>query len=142
MNASKVQYGFLLLAVIALAGVYDRLGIIDWVGYTPVKVTIQRTGDRPLKAAEVAVMFRPYWEASEGNPERIEMWKPVTLTDGDSFTINVRSGGRSSALGRTISRVQEEVLVLKVNYTDGERQLLVADIPESQSSRELVLRVP
>jgi hypothetical protein len=131
----------LLLAALAL--IFDRMQTIRWQGSYPVRATVERTGIRLIKTAAVVVLFRWSWVAAEGDPERIECgWKRVDVADGSAFTVEVLCGGTSSGLGRDISYVRQEVLVLKVDYADGERQLVIADVPESRSSRELVLRVP
>jgi hypothetical protein len=122
---------------------YDFVGGILWQGRYEVTVTVQRSGTCATASAEAAALFRSWWEAAGHDPSRIEAsWQPVTIRDGDSFTIEVRSGGALSGWGRTLSYVREEVLLVKVVYADGDRRVIVADLPNSQEHRALVLQVP
>jgi hypothetical protein len=136
----------LLLATALLAGLalaYDRTHVIAWVGGYAVHVRTERAGPRPIRAADVALLFRAEWAAAEGDPGRIDSgWKPVAVVDGGSFVVEVKCSGKDSGFGRQISYARQEVLVLRVGYADGGNELVAADLPESHSSRELLLRVP
>jgi hypothetical protein len=89
-----------------------------------------------------AVLFRQEWEGTEGDLARIDSrWQEVPAS-GEPFTILVKSGGKYSRLGRQISYIRQEVLVLKVSYADGGDELVVAHIPEISSTLEMGVRVP
>src|SRR6516162_2023088 len=136
----------LVLAVAALAGlafVWDFGSMAIWDGGYPVQVVIQRTSARPVGAAAAVVLFSWEWNAVDGDETRVgSKWKPVDMADGSSFEVYVKCSGKDSGFGRRISYVRQEILVVKVDYTDGSKQLLVADLPESCCGRQLALRVP
>jgi hypothetical protein len=132
-----------LVTVAVLALAYDRTQIIDWVGGYPVRVRIERSGPRPVSGAAAAALFRCEWDAIEGDPARIGAdWQTVAVSGADPFTVQVKCGGKDTGLGRTVSYVRQEVLVLKVDYADGGSELVVADLPDKRSNRELLVRVP
>jgi hypothetical protein len=127
----------------ALGLVYDQTQAIGWIGGYPVEVRIERTGGRPVRAASAALLFRQEWDWARSDPARIDSpWKPVPVGDGDLFTVEVKHFGKDSGLGRQLSYGREEVLVLKVDYADGEVQLVTADLPGYRERRRLVLQVP
>jgi|SRR5262245_61527481 len=136
---------FLLVAVllVALAVVYDRTHVDGWVGDYRVEVRVERTGPRPVRAASATMLFRWEWDWAGNDPARIDSpWKPVALEDDGSFTVEVRCFGKDSGLGRRLSFVRKEVLVLKVDYADGGSQLVAAELPDVHDRRPLVLQVP
>jgi hypothetical protein len=129
------------LAVLAVA--YDRAQVIDWVGGYPVQVRVERSSPRPVSGLSAAVLFRREWELTEGDPARIDSgWQTVAGAGSAPFTVPVKCGGKDSGLGRQIRYVRQEVLVLQVSYADGGSGLVVAELPDSHSSRELSVRVP
>jgi hypothetical protein len=131
------------LAVVLLGGAlvaYDFLLVMTWVGGYNVVVAVQRTGSRPIASAEAAAMFREWWEAAGHDPSRIAArWHVVTLQEGGSFTLWVRSSGAVSGWGRQLSYAREEVLVVKVAYANGHTGVATADLPDSHA---IVLQVP
>jgi hypothetical protein len=127
----------------ALAVAFDRTQAVGWIGAYPVEVRIERTGGRPLRAASAVLLSRYEWDWAGGDPDRIEgPWKPVVVGDGDLFTVEVKHFGKDSGLGRQLSYVRQEVLVLKVDYADGETRLVAADLPGYREPRRLVVEVP
>jgi hypothetical protein len=134
-----------LVPVLLVAGVlvaFDFVKVTIWDGGYDVTVTVQRSGTRAVASAEATALFRSWWNAAEHDPSRIEApCQSVALRDGDSFTIAVRSSGRVSAWGRTLSYVREDVLVVKVAYADGDRRIIVADLPDHEHPA-MVLKVP
>jgi hypothetical protein len=129
------------LTVLAVA--FDRAEVIDWIGGYPVQVRVERSSPRPVSGLAAAVLFRREWELTEGDPARIDFpWQVVSGAGREPFTVQVQCGGKNSGLGRQISYVRQEVLVLKVSYADGGSGLVVAELPGSRSSRELSVQVP
>jgi len=136
---------FLLAALVLAALLFacDHVMVTDWVGGYPVEVRVERTGTRPVKAAAVALLFKGERLAVENDFSRIDSpWQPVSLTEGGTFTVEVKCGGRDSGLGRRLSFVRNEVLVLKVEYADGTTKYVVAELPESRGPRQLSVQVP
>jgi hypothetical protein len=139
----KVTWLTTAFLLAALALIFDSVQSVRWQGSYSVRVTIERAGNSQVESAAAVALFRTSWELAEGDPERIESgWKAVTVADGDCFTVKILTGGKSSGMGREISYVRQEVLVLRVNYRDGESRVVAAEIPESNSSREVTLLVP
>jgi hypothetical protein len=129
-------------AVALLAVAYDRAQEIRWSGGYPVQVRIERSSPRPTSSLSAAVLFRREWDLTEGDPSRIDSGWQAVPASGEPFTVNVKCGGRDSGLGRPISYVRQELLVLRVAYADGGGELVVAELPDSRSTRERVVRVP
>ncbi len=134
----------LLLVSLALAvAAYDSCTGIRWSGGYEISAKVERLSDRAVSAALCVVLFRNEWELVDGNIESIdERWQQVSVSDGDSFEVLVRSGGHDSGFGREISYIREEILILRVEYADGGREVIVAELPESRSSREMIVKVP
>jgi hypothetical protein len=130
------------LVLAALVVAFDYSSVALWDGRYSVDVEVKRTSDRPLVRAEAVTLFREEWDAAEGDPDRIELWEPVTFRDDGSFTIHVPCSGRDSALGRRLSYSRMEVLALKVTYADGSSRLVAVDIPENRSPRKKQIQVP
>jgi hypothetical protein len=136
-----------LLAILAvltvLVIVYDCTQFVSWVGGYPVNVKIERLSSRPVSRVSYAVLFRREWTDCEGDLARIDSgWHEIDASSGDTFTLNIKSLGETSGLGRRIRYNRQEVLVLTVAYTNGGSDHLTVELPDSRSSGELVVRVP
>jgi len=132
--------GVTALALLALA--YDRTHGIRWIGGYAVRVRMERSSPRPVDSVSAVVLFRREWEAADGDPARIDSdWQAVPLS-GEPFTVHVKCGGKDSGLGRPISYVRQELVVLRVAYADGGSELVVAELPDGRSGRELSVRIP
>jgi hypothetical protein len=139
--AVPLLFAGIVLAVIVVA--YDRTQVSGWLDSYSVRVTTQRTSPRPVASASVAVLLRVEWTGAAGDLAAINpLWRPITVADGAHFDVDVKCGGNHSGLGRQIRYVRQDVLLLKIDYADGDSRLITADIPESQSSREMVVQVP
>jgi hypothetical protein len=128
------------LTLLALA--YDWAREVRWSGGYPVHVKIERSGPRPVSSVSAAVLFRGEWELAKGDVSRIDSGWQAVPASGKPFTVQVKCGGKDSGLGRQISYVRQEVMVLRVAHADGGEELVVAELPDSRSSRELVVRIP
>jgi hypothetical protein len=129
------------LAVVAV--IYDYSQEIRWVGGYRVQVRLERLSDRPVKTVSVVLMFPNEWRTIQGDLALSDQtWEAVDLTGGDIFEVDVRSGGRISGLGREISSVREEILVVRVEYEGGGTETVIANIPDYGSDRRVVVRVP
>jgi hypothetical protein len=119
--ALAVLLGVAVLAV--LAYMWDQGSEVRWDGDYPVQVTVKRASVRPVSATGVVVLFRGEWTAAEGDDARLDAtWEPIEVTNGSSFEVRVKCGGKDSALGRQLTYVRQEVLVVKVDYADGGKQ--------------------
>ena len=133
--------GVVALAVLAVA--YDRTRVVAWIGDYPVQVRVERSSQRPVRQMSAATLFRLEWERAAGDASRIEAdWQAVAGAGGVPFTVQVKHGGDNSGLGRQLNYAREGLLVLKVDYTDGGSELVVAELPDSRSSGDLSVKVP
>jgi hypothetical protein len=130
----------LLAVLILLATAYDYGQILIWDGGYHVRVKVEQQSARRVGRMSAVVLFRQGWEEAEGDPSRIDVgWKAVPTSE--PFEVLVNSSGRISGFGRELGYVRQEVLVLKVEYADGQRTVVAADVPDS-GNPELVVRVP
>jgi hypothetical protein len=135
----------LLAAAVAAGAVsgYDCARTIRWSGGYQVQVRVERSSPRPVRSLSAVVLFRREWEFAEGDLRRIETsWQAVPGAGVEPFAVWVKCGGADSGLGRGISYVRQEVLVLRVEYADGGGGMVVAELPDSPGNRGISVRVP
>jgi hypothetical protein len=135
----------LLAAAVAVGAVvgYDCARTIRWGGGYQVQVRVERLSPRPVSSLSDVVLFRREWEYADGDPGRIDSsWEMVQGAGAEPFLVWVKSGGADSGLGREVSYVRQEVLVLRVGYADGGSGLVVAELPDGRGDRAVSVRVP
>jgi hypothetical protein len=139
----------LLLAFGALA--YDYAWVYPHLAHCRLEVRLQPTGMRQVVRVWTFLLFAPRSEAEtiQGNlrrgvfPSQEFKLNPVEGFDGDAFTQEVDYIEMKSTFGRTLhSYPQPKLLVIKVEFADGDTQFFVVTIPAGRGDRSVTVPVP
>jgi hypothetical protein len=139
----KIGIAVALLVTVGLVG-YDCLLLCLWSGRYFLNVQLEVKGDRPIsRVSAKALMDKGWAEAIRLNPGWVSQdLEPVHWVEGEPFSVWVPCGGRTSALGRELSYFNFQLLVVRVDYTDGTSTYVTAEIPDGRLQRELHVAVP
>jgi hypothetical protein len=98
--------------------------------------------ERQIKRVSADTAGRKEW-AGELDTLRAELSpKSVEWEVGKPFVVEVPWGGADSGLGRQLRFSQFELLVLLVEYADGTKEYVTAEIPDGRKQRALTIEVP
>lgn len=122
------------------------LPVAVWDGRFPLTVHVSSTAEDVRSITCSVFQSREIADYAVENPSEREFWsfRAVTIEafDGKPFDIDVPVSGKSSLLGRDISRMQFQYLAVKAELKDGRRVAKVVEIPDGRRMRYLFLKLP
>jgi hypothetical protein len=123
---------------------YDFFATILWVGDFPLEVQLEPRAGRQIVKVWTETLSDSQW-AKEVPVEVLcadLRFKPVDRLDGSSFVVLVRCGGNQSGLGRERSYGEHRLLILKVDFADGESLFKVVEMPKGRGRRAVSVTLP
>jgi hypothetical protein len=135
-----------VVAVALIGGaavLYDCGDAIIWDGSFRLTVRLQPAEPGKVRRVWVGTSFNREWaEENLLDPE----WADRTLSEvadfREPFVVDVTCSWSTSGFGRERWYAQYRVLVLRVEYADGRRLLMLEDIPDSRQTREVAIPLP
>jgi hypothetical protein len=124
--------------------VYDRGTEVRWLGSFPLEVHLMSKRDRRLTKVSFDTLASRNWaeEVRNGPPWPEFDPRPVQSFADGRFTVSVRTIGTDSGLGRQLTYAQEELLLLWLDFADGERRFEVVEIPNGPGGRQVMVESP
>jgi hypothetical protein len=132
------------LAVIALVlFALSNVHVIVWDGSFPLQVTLVGPPDPTIVGvADEVLICKTYAADLKIDPRRLHLHPDhVDWIEGQPFTVRVPCSGRQSQPGVETSYLQFQLLVLRLEYKDGDIEYISAEIPDGRKSHEVTLSV-
>ena len=124
---------------------YFEMQVTTWDGWFDLTVRIETGSVRPRAISCQAFGREENAREVLAHPILLEpnLWSATAEPfDGSSFTVHVALSGRSSAIGREITRHQHRYLVVIATWPDGRRTGMLVSIPDCRESREVTAVFP
>jgi hypothetical protein len=145
MRKRATILGIVILVVLAFLFLFDYIFGSFWVGSFPLQVSLVSKSDRRINriTAGVLVSTKESANAVKADLSRFQFdLEPMDWKQGSPFTVRVSCTGEDSGFGRELSYGQGQLLILCVEYADGQKEYVTADIPDGRRLRDITVDVP